>query len=337
MSQVESTNPGEQLLHDLELLSAVRTELGKVYIGNPEVVEQLITSVIASGHALLEGPPGLGKTLLVRTMAEVTGLSFRRIQFTPDLMPGDITGTNILVHDEAGRASTRFQPGPLFGQLVLADEINRATPKTQSALLEAMQERTVTVAGIEYTMEQPFFVFATQNPFEMEGTYSLPEAQIDRFFFKIVIEYPSHGVLDAILDQTTGSSIAEVEAVMTPADVLRLQSRVREVPLASHVRNTVARFVRSTVPQQDGNDERVRRYVRFGISPRGGQALILAAKARALLDGRFNVAFDDLRAVLLPALRHRLQLNFEGLADGIDVDALLLESFEHHVRSAAGV
>jgi MoxR-like ATPase len=326
----ESPDPVESALleDDLATLASARTALGKVVVGQTDIIDELLVCVIAGGHALVEGAPGLGKTLLVRSLAEVAGLSFSRIQFTPDLMPADITGTLALVYDAEGRPTTRFQPGPIFGQLVLADEINRATPKTQSALLEAMQERTVTVAGTEYPMQRPFYVFATQNPFEMEGTYTLPEAQIDRFFYKVVIEYPSEAVLDAILAQTTGTGQVEPEQTMTPDDILRLQRRVREVPIAEHVRRGVVRFVRSTLPTETGADERVRRYVRFGVSPRGAQALVLAAKAHALVDGRYAVSLEDVRAAVLPALRHRFQLNFEGVADGVDTDALLLDLFE---------
>ena len=324
----------DSLAADLERLQAARTALATVVVGQQSTVEQLLVTLVTGGHALVEGAPGLGKTLLVRTLAEVCGLTFSRIQFTPDLMPADVTGSTALVYDDAGRASTRFVAGPIFGQLVLADEINRATPKTQSSLLEAMQERTVTVGGTMHRMPRPFHVLATQNPFEMEGTYTLPEAQIDRFFYKVVVDYPSEDVLDDILDQTTGAEQAPPDAALGPDDLLRLQRLVREVPVASHVRRTVARFVRATLPELSENDQRVRRYVRFGVSPRGGQALLLAAKAHALLDGRLAVAFDDLRAAVLPALRHRVQLNFEGHADGVSGDGLLLELFERHAASA---
>lgn len=334
MSLNPHTDPVDEALlaDDLNILAAARTALGKVVVGQTAIIDELLVCVIAGGHALIEGAPGLGKTLLVRSLADVASLSFSRIQFTPDLMPADITGTLSLVYDDQGRPSTRFQPGPIFGQLVLADEVNRATPKTQSALLEAMQERTVTVAGTEYPMQRPFFVFATQNPFEMEGTYTLPEAQIDRFFYKVVIEYPSEAVLDAIIAQTTSVAQVEPERTMAPEDILRLQRRVREVPLAEHVRRGIVRFVRATLPNEADTDERVRRYVRFGVSPRGAQALALAAKAHALVDGRYAVALEDVRAAVLPALRHRFQLNFEGVADGVDTDALLLDLFE---RTAA--
>ncbi len=319
---------------DLARLQAVRASLAKVVVGQQETVEQLLVTLVAGGHALIEGAPGLGKTLLVRTLADVCSLTFSRIQFTPDLMPADVTGSVSLVHDDEGRPSTRFVPGPIFGQLVLADEINRATPKTQSSLLEAMQERTVTVGGRVHTMQRPFHVLATQNPFEMDGTYSLPEAQIDRFFFKVVVRYPDEGVLDAILDQTTGVDHGVADQVLTADDLIRMQRLVREVPVASHVRRAVARYVRSTLPDLDENDARVRRYVRFGVSPRGGQSLLLAAKAHALLAGRFAVAIEDVRASVLPALRHRVQLNFEGVADGVSIDSLMLELFERHAAAA---
>lgn len=323
------------LENDLSLLADARRALSEIVVGQPEIIDELLVCVMTGGHALIEGAPGLGKTLLVRSLGDVAGLSFSRIQFTPDLMPADITGTVALTYDSEGRATTEFQAGPIFGQLVLADEVNRATPKTQSALLEAMQERTVTVAGTEYPMPTPFFVFATQNPFEMEGTYTLPEAQIDRFFYKVVIDYPSETVLDAILAQTTGDTTPTPSRTMEPDDILRLQRRVREVPIADHVRRTIVRFVRSTLPDIEHADDRVRRYARFGVSPRGAQALVLAAKAQALLDGRYAVSIEDVRSAVLPALRHRFQLNFEGVADGIDADALLAELFERAVQKAS--
>jgi MoxR-like ATPase len=320
---------------DLQRLRDARAALARVVVGQEDAVEQLLVTLVAGGHALVEGAPGLGKTLLVRTLAEVCGLAFSRIQFTPDLMPADVTGGMSLVQ-EGGRATTRFVPGPIFGQLVLADEINRATPKTQSSLLEAMQERTVTIAGRAHALPHPFHVLATQNPFEMEGTYQLPEAQIDRFFFKVAVTYPSEDVLDAIFDQTTGAFAASAPQAMVAADVVRLQALVREVPVASHVRRAVARYVRGTLPDVAGNEPRVRRYVRFGVSPRGGQALLLAAKAHALLAGRFAVAVEDLRSAVLPALRHRIQLNFEGVADGVSADDLLLELFDRYAAGARG-
>ncbi len=322
------------LERQLGLLADARTSLGRVVLGQHEAVDQLLIGLISGGHVLIEGAPGLGKTLLVRSLADVTGLRFSRIQFTPDLMPADVTGTVALVYDDQGRATTRFQRGPLFGQLVLADEINRATPKTQSALLEAMQERTVTVAGQEHPMERPFFVLATQNPIEMEGTYTLPEAQIDRFLFKVVIDYPSEEVLDGILDQTTGAVAPEAVQVMGPQDILDLQARVREVPMADHVRQAIVRFVRATLPGVPGADSKVSRYVRFGVSPRGGQSLVLAAKAHALIRGRYHVAVEDVEAMIRPALRHRFQLNFEGVADGVSADDLLMGLYQQHRPSA---
>lgn len=321
------------LERDLLSLVEARTQLGRAIVGQDAAISELLISVMSGGHALVEGAPGLGKTLLVQTVATVLGLEYSRVQFTPDLMPADVTGTLSLVYEE-GRAVTRFQRGPIFAQLVLADEINRATPKTQSALLEAMQERTVTVAGSEHKMLEPFFVFATQNPFEMDGTYTLPEAQIDRFFFKIEVEHPSEAMLVEILDLTTGIESHTVHRVMGPSDILRIQRHVRQVPIASHVKHAIARFVRSTLPTEPANSDKVRKYVRFGVSPRGAQALVLAAKARALMSGRYNVSFEDVRASLLPALRHRVQLNYQGAAELISIDGLLEDLFEAQVRTA---
>ena len=318
----------------LTRLRAGREAVGKVVVGQAEVIDQVLTALLAGGHVLIESSPGLGKTLLVRTLGTVFGMKFHRIQFTPDLMPADITGTYALTPDERGQGmTTRFQPGPVFAQMVLADEINRATPKTQSSLLEAMQEGTVTVMGVEYDLPRPFFVLATQNPIEMEGTYVLPEAQIDRFFFKVTLPFPSESVLESILDTTTGVESTVVQAILSPSDVLALQAWTRDVPISSELRTAVARFVRATQPDLPESPERVRRYVRYGVSPRGAQALVLAAKARALMEGRYNVALADLRAVALPALRHRLQLNFEGEAAGISADELIADVFDVAERS----
>jgi MoxR-like ATPase len=318
----------EELERDIARLQAVRSAIARKVYGHEEVINQLLVSLMCGGHVLLEGAPGLGKTLLVSTVGRACGLRFSRVQFTPDLMPSDITGAVVLVHDDRGRILSQFQPGPVFAEMVLADEINRSTPKTQSALLEAMQERTVTVAGKVHPLPNPFFVLATQNPIEMEGTYVLPEAQIDRFFFKLLLPYPTSDVLDTILEKTTGSEEVPVEQTITPRDVLRIQSRTREVPLAAHIRRTVVRFVLSTQPGDGAKRKEVRSFIRFGVTPRGAQALILAAKGRALMDGRFNVSLEDLRASLAPALRHRLQLNYEGVAEGISTEALMLSLFD---------
>jgi len=321
----------EQLL---DALSCARAEIAKAVVGHRNVIDQLLVALICEGHVLLEGTPGVGKTLLVRTLGAATGLSFTRIQFTPDLMPADITGGLALVPDEQGRTRAQYQAGPIFTQLLLADEINRATPKTQSALLEAMQERTVTAAGRSMSLPCPFFVLATQNPIEMEGTYQLPEAQIDRFLFNSVMAFPSEEELDDILDLTTGTTRVAPTQVLSPDDILRGQVLARSVPIAGHVRRAVARFVRRT--QIDGAEAPadVKRYIRFGVSPRGAQCLVLAAKGHALLQHRYNVSLDDLRAVLLPTLRHRFQLNYAGEADEIDAEAMLCRVFEETIREA---
>ncbi len=308
-----------------EVAACIEAEVGKYIVGQREVIRHTLICLIAEGHALLEGVPGLGKTMLVRTLAKVLDLKFARIQFTPDLMPADIVGTDILEEVEDRRREFRFQPGPVFANLLLADEINRATPKTQSALLEAMQERTVTVANRSYRLEPPFLVLATQNPIEMEGTYPLPEAQLDRFLFKVNIEYPSSSELIEILNRTTGDVEPEVSVVADGATVLAMGALARQVPVASPVADYAARLVIATHPEGDLAPEMVRKYVRYGSSPRGAQALILGGKVTALLAGRYNVAFEDLRAVAVAALRHRLLLNFEGQAEGISADDVVAE------------
>ena len=302
---------------------AIQNELSRVIVGQRDLLELVIIALLAGGHALLEGVPGLGKTLLVRTLAQALDLRFSRIQFTPDLMPADILGTNLIVQDESGRRRFEFQRGPVFGQIVLADEINRATPKTQSALLEAMQEHAVTTAGETRRLEEPFFVLATQNPIEMEGTYPLPEAQLDRFLFKLRVPFPELADLQEIVDRTTGPAEPSAACVADGASVTQMQALARQVPVASHVREYAARLVLATHPESPQAVDSARRFVRYGASPRGVQALILAGKVRALSQGRVNVAIEDLQALALPALRHRLILNFEGEAEGTDPDDVL--------------
>jgi len=307
----------------METALAIEREVGKVIVGQTALVRHTLITLLAGGNALLEGVPGLGKTMLVRTLSQAIDCRFSRIQFTPDLMPADIVGTMILAEDEQGHRFFRFEPGPIFANLILADEINRATPKTQSALLEAMQERTVTVAKTIHKLPEPFFVLATQNPLEMEGTYPLPEAQMDRFFFKIDVPFPSVEELVEIAERTTGVEVPEAHPVADGETILAMQRLARGVPIARHVTEAAARITRATHPDDPGAPEVVRRYVRYGASPRGMQALILGGKIHALLDGRFNVSLDDLRAVAFPALRHRIILNFEAQAEGITPDEIV--------------
>ncbi|KAA3645640.1 MAG: MoxR family ATPase [Chloroflexi bacterium] len=311
----------------LEKAAAIESEVAKVIVGQQQVVRRVLTAILSGGHILLEGVPGLGKTMLIRTLGEVLDLKFSRIQFTPDLMPADVVGTDILI-DENGSREFRFQPGPIFANLVLADEINRATPKTQSALLEAMQEHSVTVADETYKLEQPFFVMATQNPLEMEGTYPLPEAQLDRFLFKVNVEFPTSEELVGILNLTTGDEEVKASKVVSGDEIVAMRQLSRQVPIASHVSEYVAQLVVATHPNSETASPLVNQYVRYGASPRGGQAMILGAKVTALLDGRFNVAFEDVHAVAVAALRHRMILNFEGLAEGIDSDDIIKELVE---------
>jgi MoxR-like ATPase len=305
-----------------ERASEIEREVGRVIVGQRELVRQTVTALLANSHVLLEGVPGLGKTMLVRTIADVIDCAFNRVQFTPDLMPADITGTNILIEEE-GKRVFRFQPGPIFANLVLADEINRATPKTQSSLLEAMQEHQVTVARNRYPLDPPFFVLATQNPLEMEGTYPLPEAQLDRFLFKVMVPFPSEEDLITIMDRTTGSESVTASKVCTAAEIVEMQRLARAVPIAPHVTAYAVSLLSATHPDQPRAPQLVREYVRYGGSPRGAQALVTAGKIYALLDGRFNVAIDDVRAVALPSLRHRVILNFEGEAEGITPEAIV--------------
>jgi MoxR-like ATPase len=301
----------------------LRAEVEKVIVGHRDIINGVLVGLFAGGHVLLEGVPGLGKTLLIKTLAEGLELSFSRIQFTPDLMPADIIGTNMIVEDAEGRKHFQFQHGPIFAHIVLADEINRATPKTQSALLEGMQEAAVTVAGASRPLPSPFFVLATQNPIEMEGTYPLPEAQLDRFLMKLRVRYPAIEELNAIIDRTTHARPVAVNRVMTGPSVVAYRELIREVPIASHVRDFASAVVMATHPQWEQAPEISRRFVRYGASPRGAQAMVLSAKVRALAEGRYNVSLDDLKAIAAPALRHRIILNFEGEAEGIDVDTLI--------------
>jgi MoxR-like ATPase len=303
-----------------ERAKAIEQEVGRVIVGQRDLVRQTLTGLLANSHVLLEGVPGLGKTLLVRTIADVIDCTFNRIQFTPDLMPADITGTNILI-EEGGSRVFRFQPGPIFANLVLADEINRATPKTQSSLLEAMQEHQVTVARQRFPLLPPFFVLATQNPLEMEGTYPLPEAQLDRFLFKVMVPFPSEEDLITIMDRTTGADTSRAEKVATADEIVEMQRLARAVPIAPHITAYAVSILAASHPDQPRAPGLVREYVRYGASPRGAQALVTAGKIFALLDGRFNVSIEDIRAAALHSLRHRIILNFEGEAEGITTEA----------------
>jgi MoxR-like ATPase len=306
-----------------ERFVGLRTEIAKRIVGYTAVIDQVLTAIFAGGHVLLEGVPGLGKTLTVRTISEATDLVFRRIQFTPDLMPADITGTNIIYEDEHLGRSFRFQPGPIFANLVLADEINRATPKTQSAVLEAMQERSVTVGGKTHELPAPFCVLATQNPIEMEGTYPLPEAQVDRFFFKVDVFPQGEEELLGIIERTTSDDEIKIQPVIERPTLLAMQHTVRQVLVAEFVQRYAARLVLATHADNAYSTDLTRRYLRFGASPRGVQALILAGKVRALLEGRFTVSCEDIRRVVHPALRHRLIRNFEAEAEGVTTNAIL--------------
>jgi MoxR-like ATPase len=313
-----------------ELAQNLETELARLIVGQKALVRDTVITLIAGGHALLEGVPGLGKTVLVRSLGDTLSMSFARIQFTPDLMPADIVGTNV-ISEEGGRREFRYQAGPIFANLVLADEINRATPKTQSALLEAMQERTITVGTQTRPLPKPFFVLATQNPIELEGTYPLPEAQLDRFFFKVLVPFPSEPELLEIARRTTGESTPALKPVADAEAILAAQRIVREVPIAEHVLRYTARVIEATHPDRSAV-ESVKRYVRWGASPRGMQTLVLAGKVRALLEGRYNVAFDDLNAVAPAALRHRVFLQFEAEADGITTDRIISDVLEQTAK-----
>jgi MoxR-like ATPase len=320
---METESIREQVALFRKRVDDLRLGVAKSIVGNREVVDGVITCMLAGGHALLEGVPGLGKTMLVRTLAETLTLTFSRIQFTPDLMPADILGTTVIEEAQNGAKAFEFRRGPVFANIVLADEINRATPKTQSALLEAMQEHRVTVGKRTHVLDEPFVVLATQNPLEMEGTYPLPEAQLDRFFFKLHVPFPDRDDLHRILDLTTGAAIAKPDPVLDRNAIIEMQLLVRQVPVARHVQDYAIRVLQATHAQGPDAPDLAVRFVRYGSSPRGAQAVLLAAKIRALFDGRFAASVDDVRAVALPALRHRILLNFEGEADGIKADQVI--------------
>jgi MoxR-like ATPase len=322
MNQPDSASPlSPQEFRRLAL--AIEEQIGRVIVGQEQLVRQTLATLLAGGNALLEGVPGLGKTMLVRTIAQAIDCAFSRIQFTPDLMPADIVGTNLIVEDENGRRHFQFEAGPIFANLVLADEINRATPKTQSAMLEAMQEHSVTVAKQTRKLPEPFFVLATQNPLEMEGTYPLPEAQLDRFFFKIDVPFPSAAELVEIANRTTTGAAPQAEAAADGETIRQMQALARQVPIAPHVTAYAAALLKAAHPNDPSAPEQVRQYVRYGPSPRGMQAMILGGKIFALLDERYNAAFDDIRQAAMPALRHRLILSFEAQADGLSTDQVI--------------
>ncbi len=315
-----STDPADSIKKNYELIAS---ELSKIIVGHVSLIKHLYICLLCGGHALIEGVPGLGKTLTVRTFSRILNLVYSRIQFTPDLMPADILGTNIVNQDEKGRRYFEFYKGPVFGQVILADEINRASPKTQSALLEAMQEEKVTLFGNEYLLEPPFIVLATQNPLEMEGTYPLPEAQIDRFFFKLKLDYPSFDQLNEIIDRTTEDGQLQISQTVEAETILQMKALVKQVPVAAHVKNYAAGLLMAAHPNDKGAPEKVRKYVRLGPSPRGLQALVMAAKVWALLEGRYHVSCEDIRTVARPALRHRIILNLRAAAEGIDPDEII--------------
>ena len=328
-------NTEEQIAQFRQAYSGILAEIGRVMVGQAAIVDGTLQAIFAGGHVLLEGVPGLGKTLLVRTLSEVLDLSFNRIQFTPDLMPADILGTNLVVESPEGRREFQFQKGPIFAHLLLADEINRATPKTQSAMLEAMQEKQVTAGGEIRRLEEPFFVLATQNPIDQEGTYPLPEAQLDRFFFKLVVGYPSAAEMTEVLNRTTEGEKVTPSKVMDGPRLRELQRLVRQVPAASHVKDYAVRLVLATHPKTETASPITNQYLKFGSSPRGAQVLLLAGKVRALTQGRFNVSFDDIQAVTAPALRHRLIPNFEAEAEGVTTDHIIAQILKDVPRDAA--
>jgi MoxR-like ATPase len=326
MSEVEAIQ--QEVREFQQRYRMVYDEVQKVIVGHDDIVHGVLTALFVGGHCLLEGAPGLGKTLLVRTLSQVLSLDFNRIQFTPDLMPADILGTNLVVETDDGKRIFQFQKGPIFTQLCLADEINRATPKTQSAMLETMQEGTVTVGGVRHQLQQPFFVLATQNPIEQEGTYPLPEAQLDRFLFKLIVGYSKRAQLASIISRTTRGISVEPQRIMDGAEIIRWQQLVRKVILADNVQDYIVRLVLATHPEGEFAMPVTNQYLQWGSSPRGAQTMALASKVRALLDGRYHVSFEDVRRVYLPAMRHRVILNFEALAESKTTDHVLLEILE---------
>jgi len=325
----------EQIQSFRQTYVAMRAEVGKVIVGHEQIVDGTLIALFAGGHVLLEGVPGLGKTLLVRTLSQVLDLPFSRIQFTPDLMPADILGTNMVMEVPGGGREFRFQKGPIFAHLILADEINRATPKTQSALLEAMQEHSVTAGGEIRKLGEPFFVLATQNPIDQEGTYPLPEAQLDRFFFKLIVTYPNAAELTEVLNRTTENRKTELQTVVNRPQMIELQHLVRQVPVAAHVKDYAVRLVLATHPKTETAEPITNQYLRFGSSPRGAQALLLAAKVRALTEGRFNASYEDVEAAAMATLRHRCILNFEAEAEGMTTDHILARIMQDVPKDAA--
>lgn len=315
----------EEILQGMiEKVKSCEEEIGKGIIGQRDIIRQVLLAILSDGNVLLEGVPGLGKTELVKAVSKVLSTSFSRIQFTPDLMPADVTGTNLIIKEE-GNNVFQFEPGPVFANIVLADEINRATPKTQSALLEAMQEKTVTVGKTTYELPKPFMVLATQNPIENEGTYPLPEAQLDRFLFKLLVEFPSKEELKEIMDITVTNQKTELTPVMNGEDILEIRTVIRDMPIADAVMDYALSLVVATHPEHPDAPETTKKYVQNGASPRAAQAIIKTAKARAFMEGRYNVAFEDIRFVAYPALRHRLALNFEAISDGVTADTVMKE------------
>lgn len=334
MTETNKKDVKEQCREFRQMFERLRAEIGKVIVGHDDIVENVLICLFCGGHILLEGVPGLGKTLLVRTLSSALSLEFGRIQFTPDLMPADIIGTNIVMEDQAtGKRFFQFQPGPIFGQIILADEINRATPKTQSAMLEAMQEHSVTSGGQVHKLSEPFIVLATQNPIEQEGTYPLPEAQLDRFFFKLLVPYSNRKELATILERTTTGSSPKANAIIGGDQIIAAQELVKQVAVAPHVQDYAIRLAMATHPGGELAPPITNQFIRFGSSPRGVQALMLSAKVRAMLDERYHISFADVKASVLPALRHRILLNFEGQAEGIQSDDILGKILEHVTTS----